>query len=201
MSDVSNGVPSIEYLLNDYTIILSNDDGKFKQIKKISDWCVSEGIHHITYNINNEIFDIEYWLQNATNEEIVIAIKMIINISFDFEKDVEKFATHYKVDLKTHEQLLECFGIVKTILRLTGSGYQKLFIMFLKAIRAKNASYYFLYLPETSLHPLLAQKLLDLLLGYFKYMRIIFATNFEGIAEFAPYGYEEEFHRGKVMRM
>jgi hypothetical protein len=201
MSDVSNGVPSIEYLLNDYTIILSVNDDKFRQIKKLSEWCITEGIQHVTYNLNNEIFDIEYWLKNATTEEIVRATRMIINVSSDFEKDVENFEAHYKVKLKTKAQLLECIGIVKTILRLTGSGYQKLFIIFLKAIQSKNASYYFLYLPETSLHQMLAEKVLDLLLGNFKYMRIIFATNLERIAECVPYGYDASFHKGKVIRL
>lgn len=193
-----DAVPAIEYLLNDYTILLSIDDSKFKHLVNFSKWCDSEDIPHITYNLNNENFNIEYWLENEANI-IARVVKNLGIISKDFMDHFDKFAEYYDVSVSTLEQMVENIDVVKEVLRLTGSGYQKLFIMLLKAEKSRNASYYFLYLPETSLHPLLAEKVLDILRGCFKYMRFVLATNLDRIYEHAPYGYELDDHKRNVI--
>jgi AAA15 family ATPase/GTPase len=59
-----------------------------------------------------------------------------------------------------------------------------MFIMTVLAARQPHAGYYFLDLPETSLHVMLARKIVEYLMGNFCHMKFVFATHSTEIASF-----------------
>jgi len=167
---------SISWDNDNYTIIVADKtDSKRNVLMRMIEWCNSQSFEYITYNVD-EILDLEYWLENSTPFEIVSVTFMMKKIFFDFD-DFEKFEKARNITLKNPDDYIENIDFVKDILRICGSGHSKIFIMFMKAIKNPTAGYYFLYLPETSLHYMVFEKLMSILLGYFVNMKIIFASN------------------------
>jgi hypothetical protein len=144
-------------------------------------WCEDKKYDYITYNIDEDFYYIDEYLKTCTVDEIAFACIILCTFSYDFDQDVtlwmDKCKKPYNTKLNILDEFIDNVDILKRVLILSGSGYARLFIMIVTGLKNPNATYYFLHLPETSLHVLLVEKLISLLLRVFPQMKIVFSSN------------------------
>lgn len=192
---------TVDWVNGDYTVIVADEtDSKREVLVKMIDWCNVNSFEYVTYNLD-EVFDIKQYLAESTTFEIVSATLMIKRIFTDLDRDFDMFSKARNIQLKTVDDYLNNIDLVKEVLMLCGSGYTKIFIMFLKAIKAPTAGYYFLYLPETSLHFMVFQKLLELLLVYFRHLKVIFASNYDRLEDSAVFHRSIDFDKANIINL
>ena len=161
------------YNMNITYIIGSNGTGKTMLIDQMKEWCNNNQYNYNAYDATVALTEAYYLIQHASDIDIKHACKKMADLSFDFKEELRRWFKEKKDD----DAIFEDVKTLRTILELSGSGYTRLFVMTIKAISNPSADYYFLDMPETSLHISLASIISKYIYANFPYMKIVIATH------------------------
>jgi predicted ATPase len=155
----------------DYTVVIgANGVGKTLLLNEMMKYCDKAGISYNHYNAIEALQDAPFLIDESEDDDIILACRMMQKISHDFDEDVKRWAVVYGVDPEDPAML-------RHTLKMAGNGYTRMFIMTVLAARNPAAGYYFLDLPETSLHIMLMRRIAEYLMGNFRHMKFVFATH------------------------
>lgn len=160
------------YNMNITYIIGSNGTGKTLLINQMKEWCNNNQYNYNAYDATVALTEAYYLIQHASDIDIKHACKKMADLSMDFKDELTSW-----VKEKIDDAIFEDVKRLRTILELSGSGYTRLFVMTIKAISNPSADYYFLDMPETSLHISLARRISEYIYANFPYMKIVIATH------------------------
>jgi ABC-type Mn2+/Zn2+ transport system ATPase subunit len=159
-------------------IIGYNGSGKTLLLKEMMKWCDTKGYGYAHYDAVTALSEAEYYIANASDENIIFACKKMSEFSMDFNDDIMGWAKWKNGD--TFDQIGDFHkdvDLLKHVLGMCGAGYTRMFFMMIKALENPTADYYFMDLPETSMHIMLAERIVDFLMTHFEYMRFAVATH------------------------
>lgn len=163
----------IEWYNRNITYIIgSNGTGKSMLINQMKEWCNNNQYNYNAYDAMTALTEAYYLIQHASDIDIKHACKKIADLSMDFKDELSNWFKE-----KDDDDIFEDVKTLRTVLELSGSGYTRLFVMTIKAISNPSADYYFLDMPETSLHISLARSLSNYIYSNFPYMKIVIATH------------------------
>ncbi len=163
----------IEWYNRNITYIIgSNGTGKTMLINQMKEWCNNNQYNYNAYDATVALTEAYYLIQHASDIDIKHACKKMADLSIDFKDELGWFK-----EKKDDDDIFEDVKRLRTILELAGSGYTRLFVMTIKAISNPSADYYFLDMPETSLHISLASCISKYIYVNFPYMKIVIATH------------------------
>lgn len=166
----------IEWYNRNITYIIgSNGTGKTMLINQMKEWCNNNQYNYNAYDATVALQEAHYFINHASDIDIKHACKKMADLSMDFKDELTNWFKEKKDDDDTY--LFEDVKTLRTVLELSGSGYTRLFVMTIKAISNPSADYYFLDMPETSLHISLARSLSNYIYSNFPYMKIVIATH------------------------
>ena len=163
------------YNTNITYIIGSNGTGKTMLINQMKEWCNNNQYNYNAYDATVALQEAHYLIEHASDIDIKHACKKMADLSMDFKDELTNWFKEKKDDDDTY--LFEDVKTLRTVLELSGSGYTRLFVMTIKAISNPSADYYFLDMPETSLHISLSRCIADYIYSNFPYMKIVIATH------------------------
>ena len=164
----------IEWYNRNITYIIgSNGTGKTMLINQMKEWCNNNQYNYNAYDATVALQGAHYLIQHASDIDIKHACKKMADLSMDFKDELSNWFKEKKDD----DDIFEDVKTLRTILELSGSGYTRLFVMTIKAISNPSADYYFLDMPETSLHILMARRITKYIYANFPYMKIVIATH------------------------
>ena len=161
------------YNMNITYIIGSNGTGKTMLINQMKEWCNNNQYNYNAYDATVALQEAHYLIEHASDIDIKHACKKMADLSMDFKDEL----TNWFKEKKDDDNIFEDVKTLRTVLELAGSGYTRLFVMTIKAISNPSADYYFLDMPETSLHISLARSLSNYIYSNFPYMKIVIATH------------------------
>lgn len=151
-------------------IIGYNGTGKTLLLNEMMNWCDSKGFNYNHYYSVTALDEAETLLENASDSDLQYAAKTLRSFTFDMNDDFAGWAKALGKDENDPE-------LIRHVLDMCGAGYTRMTCMILKAINNPTADYYFMDLPETSLHLMLAERLTDFLMNNFEYMKFVIATH------------------------
>lgn len=154
-------------------IIGSNGTGKTMLINQMKEWCNNNQYNYNAYDATVALQEASYFINHASDIDIKHACKKMADLSIDFKDELRRWFKEKKDD----DDIFEDVKTLRTVLELAGSGYTRLFVMTIKAISNPSADYYFLDMPETSLHISLASCISKYIYANFPYMKIVIATH------------------------
>lgn len=154
-------------------IIGSNGTGKTMLINQMKEWCNNNQYNYNAYDATVALQEASYFINHASDIDIKHACKKMADLSMDFKDELRRWFKEKKDD----DDIFEDVKTLRTVLELAGSGYTRLFVMTIKAISNPSADYYFLDMPETSLHISLASCISKYIYANFPYMKIVIATH------------------------
>lgn len=154
-------------------IIGSNGTGKTMLINQMKEWCNNNQYNYNAYDATVALQEASYFINHASDIDIKHACKKMADLSIDFKDELTSWVKEKKDD----DDIFEDVKTLRTVLELAGSGYTRLFVMTIKAISNPSADYYFLDMPETSLHISLASCISKYIYANFPYMKIVIATH------------------------
>ena len=164
----------IEWYNRNITYIIgSNGTGKTMLINQMKEWCNNNQYNYNAYDATVALQEAHYLIEHASDIDIKHACKKMADLSMDFKDELSNWFKEKKDD----DDIFEDVKTLRTILELSGSGYTRLFVMTIKAISNPSADYYFLDMPETSLHILMARRITKYIYANFPYMKIVIATH------------------------
>ena len=145
----------IEWYNRNITYIIgSNGTGKTMLINQMKEWCNNNQYNYNAYDATVALQEAHYLIQYASDIDIKHACKKMADLSKDFKNELTNWFKE-----KDDDNIFEDVKTLRTVLELSGSGYTRLFVMTIKAISNPSADYYFLDMPEASLHISLASSL------------------------------------------
>ena len=156
-------------------IIGSNGTGKTMLIDHMKEWCNNNQYNYNAYDATVALQEAHYFINHASDIDIKHACKKMADLSMDFKKELTNWFKEKDDDDDTY--IFEDVKTLRNVLELSGSGYTRLFVMTIKAISNPSADYYFLDMPETSLHISLARSLSNYIYSNFPYMKVVIATH------------------------
>lgn len=162
----------------DYTFIIGqNGTGKTLLMNGMMEWCDSNNVEYIHYDALTALSYAKQLIDESEDDAIILACKMMSELSLDFIDDIKAWSSTkgYKVDQT--DQYMKDAELLRHVLHLAGNGYTRLFIITITAINSPTAGYYFLDMPETSLHVHLAKKVTDYIMYHFKFMKLVVVTH------------------------
>lgn len=155
-------------------IIGSNGTGKTLLINQMKEWCNNNQYNYNAYDATVALQEASYFINHASDIDIKHACKKMADLSMDFKEELTKW---FKEEGDDNLYIYDDVKTLRTVLELSGSGYTRLFVMTIKAISNPSADYYFLDMPETSLHISLARRISEYIYANFPYMKIVIATH------------------------
>jgi len=183
MKKVTMTIPFVDKTIDwnnteDTYIVGSNGAGKTLLMNEMIKWCKQNDYTFIQYNATSALSEAEYEIDNASDEDIIYAVKMLMDFSYDFKDDVFNWAKHKNSgSVDQIGEFVKDVDLLRSILRMAGAGYTRMFLMFIKAIKNPTADYYFLNKPETSLHMNISEVIVNLLMKKFPYMKFVVSTH------------------------
>ena len=155
-------------------IIGSNGTGKTMLINQMKEWCNNNQYNYNKYDAMTALTEASYFINHASDIDIKHACKKMADLSIDFKEELSRW---FKEKGDDNLYIYDDVKTLRTVLELSGSGYTRLFVMTIKAISNPSADYYFLDMPETSLHISLARCISKYIYANFPYMKIVIATH------------------------
>lgn len=155
-------------------IIGSNGTGKTMLIDHMKEWCNNNQYNYNAYDATVALQEASYFINHASDIDIKHACKKMADLSMDFKEELSRW---FKEKGDDNLYIYDDVKTLRTVLELSGSGYTRLFVMTIKAISNPSADYYFLDMPETSLHISLARSISEYIYANFPYMKIVIATH------------------------
>jgi predicted ATP-binding protein involved in virulence len=160
----------VDWNNNNRTYIIGyNGTGKTLLLNEMMAWCESKGFEYIHYDSVYALSEAPILLDAASDDDLRYVSKILQNFTYDFQDDISGWAKAKNLDEEDPK-------LIRHVLDLCGGGYTRMTVMILKAINNPTADYYFMDLPETSIHLALADKLIDFLMSNFEYMKFVVAT-------------------------
>jgi ABC-type transport system involved in cytochrome c biogenesis ATPase subunit len=159
-------------------IIGLNGSGKTLLLNEMMQWCEDNNYSYNHYYAMSALQEAPYYIANAKDDDIALACKWMAEFSFDFKDDIQGWAKHKNGN--TFDQIgdyMRDVDLLRDVLGMCGAGYTRMFVMFIKALENPDADYYFLDLPETSLHLNIAERITDLLMHHCEYTKFVVATH------------------------
>lgn len=155
-------------------IIGSNGTGKTMLIDQMKEWCNNNQYNYNAYDATVALQEASYFINHASDIDIKHACKKMADLSMDFKEELSRW---FKEEGDDDLYIYDDVKTLRTVLELSGSGYTRLFVMTIKAISNPSADYYFLDMPETSLHISLSRCIADYIYSNFPYMKVVIATH------------------------
>lgn len=156
---------------NDRTYIIGyNGTGKTLLLNEMRAWCDEKNYTHVSYDAVTALSEAAWYIDNASDDVIKLSCRKMLEFSYDFNDDINGWAKALKKDPDDPE-------LLRHVLGMCGAGYTRMFLMMAKAYSQPEADYYFLDLPETSMHIHLAEKITDFLMHHFEYTKFVIATH------------------------
>ena len=155
-------------------IIGSNGTGKTMLIDHMKEWCNNNQYNYNAYDATVALTEASYFINHASDIDIKHACKKMADLSMDFKDELTNW---FKEKGDDNQYIYDDVKTLRTVLELSGSGYTRLFVMTIKAISNPSADYYFLDMPETSLHISLTRSLSNYIYSNFPYMKVVIATH------------------------
>ena len=175
-------LPSNEVLWQegDYTFVVGpNGSGKTLLLNKMAEWAESHNYSYSFYDAMTSLELAPILMEQASDEDIIFVAKMFMEFSGDFKDDV--FNWTKAKNGHTVDQIGPIGGdadLLREIFKMSGSGYSRLFVMLYMAIdEGMGTEYYFLDMPEASLHIHLARYVLQILMRNFPYTKFVITTH------------------------
>jgi len=159
-------------------IIGYNGTGKTLLLNEMRAWCDGKGYDYVSYDAVTALGEAEYYIENASDENVRFACEKMSDFSMDFRDDI--FGWAKAKNGHTVEQIgdfMKDVELLRHVLSMSGAGYTRMFVMIIKALENPAADYYFMDLPETSMHLVLAERIVDFLMMHFEYMKFAIATH------------------------
>lgn len=176
----------VEWKNEDLTNIIGmNGSGKTLLLEEMMRYCDEHGMTYTHYNALTALSEARHILEHGNDEDIIYAAKMMSNLSADFGDDWLGWAKamngHTFDNLGDYKENID---LIKKVLSMCGNGHTRLFVLTHNAVRAMDVDFYFMDLPETSLHIHLAQVIPKYLMKYFQYTKLVMATHSPDIVSF-----------------
>lgn len=159
-------------------VIGPNGTGKTILLNMMADWAYS---HNYTYNFYNALTAIDEapaLIDNASDDDIIYVCKMMSEFSMDFNDDIMGWAK--AKNNHTYDQIGDFHqdaDLLRDVLRMCGSGYTRMFVLLYLGGQDTGIDYYFLDMPETSMHMVIAQKIINILMNNFPYTKFVISTH------------------------
>lgn len=161
-----------------YTVVHGeNGAGKTLFLNMLEQWCSDKGYGTVHYDAMTALSEFPYLLQNATDLELTTTCMIMAKFSMDFNDDVALWATAAGYDSDEYYDYMRNSDVLRTVMDRCGTGYTRMFVMIIKGIKSSTASYYLMDLPETSLHIMVARKIVTYLMTKFRNMKFVVATH------------------------
>lgn len=176
------------YMRDDTYVIGYNGSGKTLLLKEMMKWCDDHGYDYIHYDAIYALDEFEYYLE-GNDDDIALATKMMCEVYLDFEDDLSawlKSMLHEvnDVELKAYDDFISKIDCIKKIIGMSGNGYKRIFVILMKALEKPHGNFYFLDLPETSLHIMIAREITRFLMHNFDHMKFVIATHSPEVVRF-----------------
>jgi len=151
-------------------LVGQNGSGKTLTIMQMAAWCESKGYSYVVYDAMTALYEAPELIENATPQELKIVCKQMADFSFDFQDDLKRWSSGSIEDALNDDSLL------RSVLKMIGNGYTRMFVMLYKVV-LKEPEYYFLDLPETSLHVVITRELPRLLMRFSPLSKFVISTH------------------------
>ena len=174
-------LPHNKVLWNDgnYTFVVGpNGCGKTILLNKMAEWAEEKNYSYSFYDSQTSLQLAPLLMDEASDEDIIYVAEMIMRFSMDFKDDV--FNWTKAKNGHTVEQIGSIGQDAETlrkIFHMCGNGYSRMFVMLYMGIQDQGKDYYFLDLPEASLHIHLARHVLAILMKNFPYTKFVISTH------------------------
>ena len=140
-------------------------------------WCYTDDFTYAHYDAVTALYEFDDFLFSPT-ADIILACRMMSVVFKDFEDDLKAWCkTIDDKPLITFEDYEEKIDLIKRVISMSGNGYKRMFVMVMKALRTSHPNFYFMDLPETSMHIMIARELTEFMMGNFEYTKFIVATH------------------------
>ncbi len=157
-------------------IIGPNGVGKTLLLNEMMDYCDRNGINYNHYDAITALRHADFLINDSDDMDIILSCRFMAELSYDFAEDVKRWASVMGYP-DGKGDYMEDPKVLRHVLSVCGNGYTRMFIMTVLAMRNPSAGYYFMDLPETSLHIMLMRKIADYLMAHFQHMKFVFATH------------------------
>lgn len=164
----------VEWHQEDATYVIgANGVGKTLLLNEMMGYCDKKGISYNHYDAITALHHADFLIEESDDIDIILSCRAMAKMSRDFADDIARWADvkGCKVDYMDNAELL------RYVLQMCGNGYTRMFIMTVLAMRNQGAGYYFMDLPETSLHIMLMRVIAEYLMHNFPHMKFVFATH------------------------
>ncbi len=159
-------------------IVGANGVGKTLLLESMMTWCEEMGYNYNHYDAMTAMSEAPFLIQKTSDDDIIYACKVMCDLLIDFKDDIAGWAK--AGNNHSYDQIGDYMSdhiLLRNVLSMCGTGHTRFFVLTMKAIMNPTAEYYFLDLPETSLHIMVAQKVVAYLMKKFPYMKIIITTH------------------------
>lgn len=159
-------------------IIGYNGSGKTLLMGEMMTWCDYNNYGYIHYDAVTALSEAQDLINNSSDKDVIHACKMMASLSIDFADDIRGWAKHKNGD--SFDQIgdyMKDADLLRDVLRMCGNGYTRMFVMTVKAFANPTADYYFLDMPESSMHLHLAERLVAYIMHNFEYMKVVITTH------------------------
>jgi len=147
-----------------------NGTGKTLTIMKMAAWCESKGYSYVVYDALMALYEAPELIENATDQELKIVCKQLSDFSLDFQDDLKRWVGG------SVEDALNDSNLLRSVLRMVGNGYTRMFVMLYKVVLSEP-DYYFLDLPETSLHIAIAREWPRIIMNFSPLTKFVISTH------------------------
>ena len=174
------------------TIIGGNGTGKTLLLHEMMRWCDKKGINYVHYDAITALYLAEELIYDSDDNDVILSCRMMADMSQDFSEDIQRWAK-VKTGVTDSAIYMNDVDLLRHVLSLCGNGYTRMFVMTVLAVRNPSAQYYFMDMPETSLHFMLMRAISEYLLSNIPSMKFVMTTHSpELYCSLSPYGSEDE---------
>jgi len=161
-----------------YTFVVGpNGSGKTFLLNKMAEWAEEKNYSYAFYDATTSLSIAPLLMEQASDEDIIYVAKMIMDFSMDFRDDVFNW-TKAKNGHTTDQigPIGKDAKLLREVFSMCGNGYTRMFVMLYFGIQNMGNDYYFLDMPETSLHKHLSRQVINILMKNFPYTKFVIST-------------------------
>jgi len=184
---------SVNWYDGDYTIIIgSNGTGKTLLIDSMIQWCETKEYKYAHYDVETALEESHSLINESDDDDIIYTCNLMTTFSLDFADDIAGWAVADGYKREDTDGFMKDARVLRRVLSNCGAGYTRMFVMLIKAIKNASAEYFFLDLPETSLHIMICRKITKFIMSCFRHMKIVIATHSPDVLDGIYMDYTED---------